>query len=301
MRGILTWVVIGLTCACSNPNVTGAVPTTPGTGAWTDPEKAASKTVLLVGGSENNLYIVAYPSGKPLHTLTGFDEPQGTCSDGNGHFWIANTGNADVIEYSSDGANLGTVSDANNYPVGCAYDPKTGDLAVANIITTSDGPGNVAIYSKAKGSPKIYTAASLQKIYFAAFAGSSGTLVVDGENSSSDVAIASFNGGKFHEITLKGETIEFPGALAWSTKLRSMNIGDQDSSAIYHFDLDGKVTGTTTTEAPGMYVVFGGTLLSAATDGLEVYDYPAGGSPKRLIPLQSFGGGAPAVSSAVTE
>ncbi|HEY3676603.1 MAG TPA: hypothetical protein VGK84_11485, partial [Candidatus Tumulicola sp.] len=57
------------------------------------------------------------------------------------------------------------------YPVGCAYDPKTGDLAVANIITTVDGAGNVAIYSKAKGSPKIYTDGSLQRMYFGAYDG----------------------------------------------------------------------------------------------------------------------------------
>jgi sugar lactone lactonase YvrE len=238
-----------------------------------------------------------------LQTLTGFSEPQGVCSDGAGHFWVANTGDSNVLEYSTEGTLLGSLADSKNYPVGCAYDPKTGDLAVTNIITTGDGAGNVAVYRKAKGTPKIYTGPPLQRVYSAAYYGSTGTLVVDGENSSYDFAMASLKGGRFKEVTLKGATIEFPGGLGWSTKVHSMNVCDQESAVIYRFLLSGKVTGTIPLNGSVVsFAIFGGTLLAPTSQGIAVYAYPAGGAPKRVISEGGFSEPIGiAVSSAVTE
>jgi hypothetical protein len=74
--------------------------------------KSGGKTVLLVSGSsQNDAFILAYPSGKVLHTLTGFSEPQGMCSDGAGHFWIANTVDSNVLEYSTGGTLRSTLVD----------------------------------------------------------------------------------------------------------------------------------------------------------------------------------------------
>jgi hypothetical protein len=299
-------VILAISCGCSTTNQTVPfspnVPVVPAAAS----AKSGGKTVLLVSDSgQNDLLMLAYPSGKVLHTLTGFSEPEGMCSDGAGHFWIANTGDSNVLEYSTGGTLLNTLVDPNNYPVGCAYDPKTSDLAVMNIITTADGPGNVAVYTKATGSPKIYAGGPLQRIYSGAYDGSTGTLVVDGENSSSATAIASLTGGKFASITLKGTTIEFPGGLAWAAKNDSMNVEDQHNGTIYQFKVNGKVTGTTTLNSVGdivSYAIFGGTLLAPATQGIGVYAYPAGGNPKRVIGPNSFSEPVGiAVSSAVTE
>jgi hypothetical protein len=293
--------LIGLLSACGSPNPAATAPVaSENSSVMATVQKVSAKTVLLATDvGTNEAYILAYPSGKLLHTLTGLSEPQGACSDGNGHFWIANTGESNIVEFSSDGANLGSLSDPSNFPAGCAFDPKTGDLAVTNILTTSDGPGSIAIYAKAKGSPTLYTTQSMSRMLSAAYDGSSGTLVVAGENSSSAFAMSSLKNGKFKAITLKGVTVGFAGSLAWSPKIRSMNVGDQEASVIYHFELNGKVTGTTS--APSAYVLFNGTLLSAISEGIEVYAYPAGGSPKKLIPFQFSEADGLAVSSAVTE
>jgi hypothetical protein len=304
---IVAIVGLAISCGCSTANQT--MPSlNPGitTAAAAAPAKSSRKIVMLVSESgTNDVLMLAYPSGKLLKTLTGsFSEPQGICGDGLGHFWITNTGDSNVLEYSIDGTMLSTLLDPDNYPVGCAYDPKTGDLAVTNIVTTSDGPGNVAIYTKAKGSPKIYTGGSLQRVYFGAYDGNTGTLVVDGENSSYSVAIASFADGKFRSITLKGATIEFPGGLAWAAKDHSINVGDQDGGKIYQITLTGKVTGTTTLNSSDVvsYAIFGGKLLAPGTQGIGVYAYPAGGNPKRIIDPNTFSEPIGiAVSSAVTE
>jgi hypothetical protein len=185
-------------CACSTSNSTlpGLGGASPGIVAAPD-SKTAGSVVLVTDSGTNEASTYAYPSGKFLQTLPGsFSEPQGVCSDGAGHFWIANTGDSNIIEYSADGSMVGTLNDPNNYPVGCAYDPKTGDLAVTNIVTTGDGPGSIGIYAKAKGLPKVYSVADLQRVYFAAYAGSTGTLVVAGETQSYSAGLATFKDGK---------------------------------------------------------------------------------------------------------
>jgi sugar lactone lactonase YvrE len=253
---------------------------------------ADAKTVLLVtDAGAGTAEILAYPSGNLLHTLTGLSEPQGVCSDGAGHFWIANTEGQNVPEYTTAGTLVQTLPDPDGFPAGCAYDPKTGNLAVTNIINGSGGtPGNVAVYTKAKGSPKVFTPTSLAEVYFAAYDATTGTLVADGINSSGTFGMVSLQGGTFKTITLKGVTIGFPGAVAWSTKIHSMNVSDQESSDIYRFDLSGKVTGTTTFDCPTTsgcdptgVIIFRGTLLFAGSNGIYDFAYPAGGEPKRVI------------------
>jgi hypothetical protein len=300
-------VAVSILCGCTAPNATmPSVGTSKPAGAAAVPEKSGGKTVVVVTDSgTNEAEMLAYPSGTLLHTLGGFSEPQGACSDGAGHFWITNTGDSNVLEYSTGGTLLETLNDAHNYPVGCAYDPKTGDLAVTNIITTADGPGNVAMYANATGTPKLYTTSLLQRVYFASFAGSTGTLVISGENSSSESALASLTNGKFTSVMLKGGTIEFPGGVAWSTKIHSMNVEDQTSSVIYHIKLNGKVTGTTKLDCGCdivTYAIFGGTLLVPTNQGIEVFPYPAGGSSEGVITKTGFDEPIGiAVSSAVTE
>jgi hypothetical protein len=248
--------------------------------------------VIVSDSGTNEVQRYAYPSGKLIGTLGGsFSEPQGECSDGKGHFWITNTGDENIEEYSTNGTLLGSLNDSKNYPVGCAYDPKSGDLAVINIVTTGDGPGSVAIYSKATGFPKLYALGGLQRVYFAAYAGSTGTLVADGETASSAVGFATLQGGKSKSLQLTGATIQFPGGMGWSAKLNLMTVADQDGAAIYRFEPGGKVVGKTALSNTGdivSYGIFGKTLLTFADqtdEGLGVFAFPSG----KLEKFISFG------------
>jgi hypothetical protein len=257
-----------------------------------------SSAMVVTDSGTNQAEMFAYPSGRLLRTLADFSEPQGACSDGAGHFWITNTGDSNVLEYSTTGTLLRTLGDPNNYPVGCAYDPKTGNLAITNIITTSDGPGSVAMYAKATGTPKLYATSLLERVYFASFAGSTGTLAILGENASYQPALAALTSGKFTLIVLKGVSLEYPSVLAWSAKTHSMNLGDQDSPTVYRFELNGKVTGTTKIDCAGCdiiaYAIFGGTPLTTGSlstvngRGLESFKHPAGGPPKKSIPEKAI-------------
>ena len=83
------------------------------------------------------------------------------------------------------------------YPVGCSVDGKTGNLAVSNIINNSYGQGNIDVYAKAKGTPKMYTDSGLQKPYFVGY-DNKGVLWISGETPSYTSALASMTAkGKF--------------------------------------------------------------------------------------------------------
>jgi hypothetical protein len=235
MKSLLAaFALLGILCACGSPNSTAASLPAMGDDAplITHRNASSDKVLLVTDVGTNEAYIVSYPSGKLLHTLTGFDEPQGTCSDGKGNFWVTSAIDESTIEYSSDGTQLGTLYDDNNFPTGCAYDPKTGNLAVTNIIATNDNPGGVAIYTKGQGKPTLYVDPAMPRIYFAAYVGSAGTLVVDGENTSYSFALASLAKGTFANITVKGATIQYPGGVGWSTRLHAINVGDRSEVVI---------------------------------------------------------------------
>ena len=125
-----------------------------------------SKVVGLSGGGErkrvlfasdvgtNDVYIFGLPDMKHLGTLTGFNEPQGECSDKHGNVYIANTKSSQVLEYSHTGTLLNTYPDTYGYPVGCAINPVNGNLAVTNLQGFT-GAGQVLIYASPTAVPTV--------------------------------------------------------------------------------------------------------------------------------------------------
>jgi hypothetical protein len=82
----------------------------------------------------------------------GLNDPQGNRTDSKGNWYIANTGAANVLEYSSDGSKLEATLDATGwFPDDVAV---SGNLvAVSNLTSISFTPGVVNIYSGGATSP----------------------------------------------------------------------------------------------------------------------------------------------------
>lgn len=111
------------------------------------PAAGSGGRLIYVSDSETNtLSFYTYRDGKLKGSITaGLSEPQGLCSDQNGNVWLANTGDSNVVEYAHGAtAPEQTLATPGQYPVGCSIDNK-GDVAVSDIISTSDGNGNVDI------------------------------------------------------------------------------------------------------------------------------------------------------------
>ncbi len=260
---------------------------------------ALQKTLSVAdafGGSSftGAVYLFDYNTGAASGSLApppeGWSEVQGACSDKNGNFYFANTAMSTIDEYSHSGTYIATLSDPGQYPVGCASDRTTGNLAVSNIMDTSGGPGSIVIYNGGV-LQHTYFPPNMSP-YFLAYEGGTGILWVDGLDSSGMFQYDSFSGGLFTPVTICCVSIAFPGAVMWSGKVKSMVIGDQDTFSaptFYQVSDTGMITGSTvlqctqqsdfcdivqaTIKGPG---IVGADAISL---GVARFAFPAGGPP----------------------
>jgi hypothetical protein len=253
----------------------------------------SSKDMLYISDSgTNGVETFDWPKPTTGSALSGtFSEPQGECADQSGDVFITNTGNSNILEYTS-GKLSNTLADPHQYPVGCSSDTLNGDLAVVDIVTTANGAGNIAIYKNAKGTPKIYSGGALASGYSVQYDGS-GNLFADGETSGSGITLLEMPAGskKFKTVCAHGfsggGTIEFPGSLAWDG--RYLVIGNQDGGTVSRVSVKGcKIVGTT--DLTGSSDIVGFTIVGnrligpdAGNANVEIYDYPKGGNPVQIL------------------
>ncbi|MBV8372878.1 MAG: hypothetical protein JOY69_06430 [Candidatus Eremiobacteraeota bacterium] len=244
------------------------------------------------------VYAFTFPSGTLLGTLApppeSFLEVQGLCVDTGGNLYVANTEKSTVDEFSHSGKFLAALSDPNQYPVACAYDETTGELAVSNIIDASGGPGSISIF-KGGTVRHTYYPPNLSRVYFLGYEGRTQALWLDGENSSGIVQYDKFVNGKFTTVPITGATIGFPGEVQWSALTKSMNVGGATASgtaAIFQISNRGKVVGTTLLGCSpsgfcggGQFFIKGPrvTVTGGSSAAVGTYAFPAGGKPLTIF------------------
>jgi hypothetical protein len=222
--------------------------------------------------------------------------------------YFANTSLSTVDEYAHSGKYVQTILDPGQFPVGCAFDKLTGNVAISNIIDTSGGPGNITIWNGSSLSGPFFPP-KMSRVYFLGYEGKTGRLWLSGSDSSGYFQYDSYAGGTFTNVGIHGASVGFPGTVQWSAKTKLMNVGDQDTFSaptFYQVDDGGNVMGSTVTtctqssdfcdiiqatfKGPGM-VGPDAVLLSA-----NRFAYPAGGSPILNYPAEYIGPTGAAVS-----
>lgn len=259
---------------------------------WMSPD-ARRHDLLYVSDNDGLVYVLQYPNGKLVGTLSGFTGPSGLCADGKGDVFVTDTNGEVVLEYAHGGKKpIATFLEFGAFPNGCAVDPTSGNLAVTNIATSpSQGPGNVAIYPKAQGNPTYYTAKGFMEYLFAGY-DDAGNLFVDGVNNGTTQSLfAELPKGSSSMTNLTvDQAIGFPGGFQWDGKY--MALEDDMKDRIYRLNFSGS-TGTVagTVQLSGhshlmvqfwlqgstVIVPFGGSPRNAKKIGL--WNYPAGGKP----------------------
>jgi hypothetical protein len=240
----------------------------------------------------SNVYdvtIYSFPKGKLVGTLSDFYKPYGECVDANGDVYITDSSFGRIYEYArGETKPIKTLKDPEYVPYGCAIDPTTGDLAVANYSDASDREGDVAIYRKAKGNPRSYIGYGFYYYYYLGY-DPKGNLYVDGfdeDNENFEFGEIAKGGAELKQILL-GQNIAGPGGIEWDGKY--LALGDEADAVIYQYAFsDGKATleGTTPLNGAGLTVgQFGIAGSSVVTpnqffsgSGVLVYPYPAGGN-----------------------
>ncbi len=278
--------------------------------SWVSPDAALAPRLYFASDSGTyDVYIYTMPDMALKGTLTGFSEPQGECSDTHGNIYIANTGGFQVLEYSRTGTLLNTYTDSYGYPVGCAVDPATGNLAVANLFGNS-GAGQVLVFSSPSSSPTVLTNPSGYFYYFLGY-GPGSDLWVSGRNPSGFYQLSVCGVSSCSTLNLTGGTIYFPGAVQWDNARGQWVVFDQlcnDTTEACSYPVNGTALGTPTTysnynegsvcdliqgviAAKGKKYVAGGDYeyCGTASSSFNRWGYTGGGTPtNHVIPDNSY-------------
>jgi hypothetical protein len=261
---VALWMLSGCNAGMPLQTVTPAgAPRPDRTASWIAPEAAKSALLYIADSGTYDVNVYTFPALKQVGTLTGFNDPQGECSDTAGNVWITNTKITEIFEFRHGGKNpIKILTDPTGYPVSCAVDAATGNLAVTNIFDFS-GAGDVLIYRKGGGTPSPFSNPNVSNYYFAAF-DSKSDLYASGETAGGTYILSVLPHGKaaMSTVTIKGGTIYFPGSVARTGS--SLVLGDQECghkkrSCLY----EASVSGTTAT-------ITGSTPLSGACDVAQV-------------------------------
>jgi hypothetical protein len=202
--------------------------------SWMSPKVEQTHQLLFVSDSgSDDVYIFKVPTLELEGTLTGFDTPQGECSDKHGNVWVTENGDGNIVEFSHTGTLLNTLHERAGPPLGCAIDPTSGNLAVTIISVVDGGPGEVLVYPGASGDPKVYYNRKQYRYYFDTY-DSSGNLYVDGCTGHCFLLGGAFElselpkgANRMHTVSITGGTIYYPGLVQWSAATHSLYVGDQ--------------------------------------------------------------------------
>ncbi len=243
-----------------------------------EPE-AKNQDLLYVSDEQTcDVYVFSYREGNLVGTLTsgiGFNAPGGECVDKRGDIFITNGNATHILEFAHGGTTpIQRLKDARGGPLGCAVDPKTGDLAVTNWLSRDRKrmyAGSVVIYKGATGSiQRAYTAPGFDAYYWPGY-DSKGDLFVDGLTASNTFvsAVRPEGATSFSSLTLN-RSISYPGGV--QSNNGQLAIADAYGGVIYQFQIAGtKGTWTGTTTLNGV----GGVLP-------EIYDRSVEGSFTKL-------------------
>lgn len=269
--------------------------------SWMSASAATAKSLLYVSDAGTfDVLVYDYPSLKPMGRITGFGRPQGECTDAGGDVWITNTLAQNILEFPHAGTSaIADLLDPTGYPVGCAIDPKTGNLAVTNIADLS-GSGGVLVYKHAQGTPRGYASTAQPQCFFAAY-DATGNLFVSGSTKRGSYRLTELrkNANSLTLLTVDGGTIYYPGTVAWQGS--TLVLGDQQclgksASCLYQASVSGKsvhITGSISLGgACDVAQAWVGSKRLAAGDydycgkghsSVDTWPYPAGGDPTKRV------------------
>jgi hypothetical protein len=187
-----------------------------------------------------------------------------------------------ITEYNVPQKPLKTLSVSDgSMPSSCAMNT-SGDLAVG--ILNGPSSGDVDIYKNASGKGTFVTS-PLAREYFDGY-DPKGNLFFDGFTSASSFALVELPKGssKTHLITTSN-SVQFPGSVQWDGKF--LTVFDQLANNLYQYKisgtkaiLKGTVSFSGSSDCAQTWIATGVVYCGDfGTDGGEVFNYPAGGSP----------------------
>jgi hypothetical protein len=265
--------------------------------SWMESE-VQSQDLLYVSDQGGSVYVFSYPGGKLVGVLTGFLAPAGLCSDSAGDVFVVDTPNAAVFEYRHGAKKPVGAVGAFGYPLGCAVDPATGDLAITTYQSIHPlGPGNVTVYTNTKKRKSVtFTDPSFNQFFFCGFDAKE-NLYVDGINygtTQAEFAELRKGGTSLQDFTLD-KRVAYPGGIQWDGS--RVAVEDLSAGVLYQVKVggsSGKVVGITHLNGDhstlfaqfwiqNSTIVVPSGILARSLHRVGFWPYPSGGSPQKVL------------------
>jgi hypothetical protein len=278
--------------------------------SWMDPS-AVGRRLLYVSSEAVSYHGAVYVYGydnptKLVGKLTGFSQPGGECTDKAGDIFITDFHlvSGRITKYRHGGTHpIATFADPYEDPTGCAVDPKTGKLAVANAEPDSTSTiGDVAIYTDPSHSKTYALPYGLPgpPAYDAA-----GNLLMEGmANPPPAYGLEELPAGAstFKKITLQGARVGSPNGVMWDGHYFVLTLvagGSHVVTGLYRVQIAGSVATVVSSvqlmdscdqkpqaDVPDPWiqgnVVSGGN--NACKHRFDYWNYAKGRTPIRSIP-----------------
>ncbi|MFZ0573118.1 MAG: hypothetical protein WA304_09270 [Candidatus Cybelea sp.] len=294
--GLVLFAGCGGQVAPTSGVMTGAASASHGK-SWMLPEAKRRDLLYVSDDALSDVDVYSLGTLKLMGNLTGLNKPQGECVDATGDVWVTDIGTAQIIEYAHGGTSpINMLADPSGYPVACAVDPSTGNLAVMSIVGLS-GPGAVLVYLDASGTPTTYADPALYYYYSGGY-DDRGDLFIDGTNADGVFGFAELSNGNnsLTNITLK-KSISVPGDVQWDGKRITLESAGLKNTLIYRLRIwgsTGAIVGATRLKPPCSAVsqtwierdVVIAAFPHSCDATIDVWRYPAGGpaNEKRARP-----------------
>lgn len=303
-RGGIFLIIVVVSVLPSCAQQTGSLNTIPtaratqlSRGSWIDPDVSRSKLLYVSSDATASVYVYLYHGGALKGELTGFSSPQGLCVDRAGDIFVPDTDDFKIFEYPHGSAKLLAVlqDESHSYPVDCAIDPVTGDLAVSNVQGS-----DVIIFRKARGRFRRYYNSNFFQPSGVGY-DDQGDLFVVGLNQQLRPFVAELARGKqssgFVFVSVPGlrDKIRTPWGIKWDG--RFIVIGDESSGDVYQIKVRGsagRIVGSLYLAiSPGSFWIprpwharsghQGTRIIAVGGYQVKIFRYPAGGEPIRTI------------------
>lgn len=263
--------------------------------SWMSPDAKKAKELLYVTDSDTyDAYVFSYPKGKLVGTLTNQNNPAGMCTDTKGDVYITQLyGGGHIVEYAHGGTTpIKTLSDPSYEPGACSVDPKTGNLAVANIVSGSFSEGTLMIFAKGTGSGTLYSppaSGGWFSVNTVGYDDKSNAYFAGSCNSSFCAGVLPAGSSSTENVSLN-EGPSGAGSVQWDGKC--VTYSDSYTGTVYRYTFSGS-SGTevssTSLNGLGQWVqgswIKGKAIVAPYSSGALVasYAYPAGGKATKSI------------------
>jgi hypothetical protein len=309
---------VAASTACAALAACGARLVPASTAAAQAPESSATQASTLLYVSDwatNDVFVYDYATRTLVTRLDGLLAPSGECVDRKHDVWIAELRGSEVVEYAHGGKAPIKHLRTDGYPIGCAVDVASGNLAVVNFYTKR-GAGSLQIWKRASGNPTTYAPSQLYYLWPPAYDGA-GNVVFEGEAHDGTYGASELSRGSVHlrALTLHGARIHYAGGTLWDGKhvaFTDQAEGSGSTAVLYRVTIAGTIAtvvgrtplddschgGESDVVAPFVVrsggtadAIVGGNL--ACRDRFDYWRYPAGGAPTATLhdaPAEPFGG-----------